>query len=138
MGLRSMLAVVSVLFGCASLQAQPGQGACLPADDKAENLRLILVTIASSPDPEDRALRDSLRVPATTADSVVQILDEDTCPPIIAAADLGMGAEQPLRRSAYVFRVGNVFVVYDPITDSVGGYVVFLDNSLVFLNVLKL
>jgi hypothetical protein len=131
-------AIVLVSLGCASSQGSQRQRSCLPADDKAENLRLTLVAIASSPDPEDRAVRDSLRVPATSADSVVQILDEDTCPPVIAAADLGMGAAQPLGRPAYVFRVGIVFAVYDPISDSVGGYVVFLDNSLVFLEVLKL
>lgn len=135
---RGILVVASILLGCASFQAQPGQAVCLPADDRAENVRLILVAIASSADPEDRALRDSLAVPATSADSVVQILDEATCLPIIAAADLGMGAAQPLGRPAYVFRVGSVFVVYDPISDAVGGYVVFLDSSLVFLSVLKL
>ncbi|CAN5186831.1 hypothetical protein BH23GEM2_BH23GEM2_09530 [soil metagenome] len=133
MKIRSIISIATTLLGCASLQAQGSQGSCLPADDTAANLRVTLIAIASSSDAEISALRDSLRVPVTTADSVVQILEDATCQAVIAGADLALGAEQPDGNPAYVFRIGSAFAVYDPLTIPFGSHVIFLDAALRFL-----
>lgn len=88
------------------------QGVCLGPDATSARLEYQIRGYATSSDSGMAAMRDSLGITMTTADSVVLVDDEAVCEAAVAALDsLGPVVAG---RTVYTWRVGSEFAAHDP------------------------
>ena len=117
MRLLLMLTVASTI----SVYPANAQTVCRPSDPVTTRRIADLATTVSSTDSTEQAVRDSLRLAATSGSNVSLILDEKTCKQgrdALNAALLTAGAP----RRVYVHKIGSFYGVEDPDQEGEGEY----------------
>lgn len=131
--------VALISLACAGLSAStPGRSApwCRPADNTSALTIGILQALATSTDPTDVRLRDSLKITIRRASDVSLIITESTCQRGAAELDK-LWQSGTTSRQVYLYKVGSDFGVEDPQAGS-GDYrgVAFYSSKWVYKSLL--
>jgi hypothetical protein len=110
----SHLALLFVLGGM--LRPVQAQTVCRAADSTSAALILELGRYSSATSGDDKAMRDTLRLPLTSASDVVLVTKETTCQKANTAYQTAVNGSggTGLSGRVYVVKVGNVYAALDP------------------------
>jgi hypothetical protein len=128
-----------LLMTCAGLSASAAKRSvpwCHPADETSALTISSLQALATSSDPADGRLRDSLRINIRRASDVSLITTESTCQRGAAELDK-LWQSGTTNRQVYMYKVGSDFGVEDPQAGS-GHYrgVAFFSSKWVYKSLL--
>jgi len=123
-----------LLGGCAwnapVLVAQGASG-CRPADTEKVPAHLdYLMRVVADTDSVSRAVRDSLRLPATSPSKVSLVTRASTCTSAVGALNVVIGTPGMVRQ-VWVYALGSNYAVEDPsiTSDPAGGRPFYLFDS---------
>ena len=97
-----VLAII-IAFPALSLEAQ----VCKPADASSANMIEAVRQFVTATDPDDMAIRDTLKLPAATAASVVLVTNERSCSSARDAYNAVRAPGAPAATSVYVAQSGS-------------------------------
>jgi hypothetical protein len=104
----------AVLLLCAGSSELLWAGVCRAPDETAERIRLRLARYALANHPDDKAVRDSLRLPQSAQISI--ITSESVCKKANAAYQAVLaGTGHGFSGQVYVIQVGTTYAVFDPV-----------------------
>lgn len=113
--------LMSTLRALGCVYPLTAQSVCRPADALTARTVTRLQTLVTSTDAIGKASRDSLRVASTTAANVKLIVDSRTCQKPLGAFNATQGTPTA-SRLVYVYQIGKVFGVEDPMLEGSGEY----------------
>lgn len=110
----SLIGVLLVTIGCASLRARSASNECRAKDGNADWLLERVHAWIAPKDSSEAATADSLRVPRAPAADVRWVTESAECARAMDAYRRVIGRPQNSSGRAYVIRAGSAFVVLDP------------------------
>ena len=122
--------VVSVLFAVIPHVGGSQASRCLGPDSISASFQHWAQNVVSRTDTTSRV---RWHLPSTSVDSVVVVTDSTTCANAINAYDASFPVtSRSATRQAYVIRVKNTYVVYDPYSNGGGEWAVYVVLSALF------
>ena len=112
--LRFLLIISAVLLLGTANAELVGAQVCMPNDSTAERIRVRLARYALANHPDDKAVRDSLRLPQSAQISIVT--SESVCKKANTAYQATLaGTGHGFSGKVYVVQVGTTYAVCDPV-----------------------